>query len=172
MSGELWLRNDWYQPFITPRPGVPASMWNKVSGAFGRGALPIAELTTAFDGGRTAKPTKPILVYGPNEQVVTIVCGMGVTEMAEVEEMVLEAFEQQKKNQAYMADEKRERAGLPPREKVPDMFRQALEDRHLDQKRNPSKYHAPPPPDLGWVKALPEITLNDNDRQEMQAWLR
>lgn len=171
MAGEIWLKNNWAQPFLRPKPGVPSSLWRRVAGAFGRGALPIKDLTAAFDGGRTATPTKPILVYGPNEQVVTIVCGMGVTETAEIEEMVLEAFEHQQKDKSYKIAELREKAGLVPHEEVEARCRQAMEDRLLDERRNPSRYHDPPRPDKSWIRKLPEIRLTDQDREVMQAWM-
>lgn len=171
LAGEIWLKHSSMAPFLTPKPGVPPSLWGRVAGAFGRGALPVADLTAAFEGGRAATPEKPILVYGPNEQVMTIVCGMGMTETAEIEEMVLEAFERQKQEAGYKIAEMREKAGLPPSEKVEDLCRQAMEDRLLDERRNPSKYHARPAPDRSWIKRLPEIRLTDQDREVMQAWM-
>lgn len=171
MSVDIWLPIAKRIPISVPSPNVSPYLMRHLAGAFGRGALPVSEIAQAF-GGRTAMPTKPILVYGPDNRSMTFIVGGGETEAGELQDMAEAVVEQQTQRQKnnYMA-EQRERRGLLPREKVDSAIREGLAAQAEHQRRNPSEYHRPPPTDRSWVKALPEIELTDRDREEAAAWL-
>lgn len=128
--------------------------------AFGRGAVPISEIPAAL-GGRTAMPTAPVEVYGPQGQVMLLVCGFGVTEAAEIEEIAQEAVERQAER-PDLIDDLRYRAGLPDHDQVDGLIRQALLDRAVAQRREPSRF-VRPAPDRSWMNHLPELTLTDDE---------
>ena len=130
-----------------------------MAGAFGRGGIDISEIGHIF-GGRSAKPERPMLVYGPDSRVLTMVVGGGEAEAAELEELALAASEKmvERKKDDYMA-QLREEAGRPPREKVTELVSEALRDHGRDQIANPSNYPKRTPPRRSWVKNLPEIPV-------------
>lgn len=131
----------------------------QVAGAFGRGAIDVNEIGHIY-GGRNAKPTKPILVYGPDSRVLTLIVGAGEAETAELEDLAYAAVEKQTKRlRDDHIGELRERAGLPPREQMPALRAEALRAHGQDKIRNPSKYHPRPKPSRHWIKDLPEIPV-------------
>ena len=159
MSWELLLPMTKRMPlYVVGQEEVPWAMRSYVAGAFGTGAIPISEIGHIY-GGRAAMPVKPIMVYGPSGQVVTLVVGGGETEAAELEELAYENLEaQQVRPMNDRISEYRERMGLPPREKMPALISQALRDHGRDQIANPSKYPKKPKPDKDRYRHLPELT--------------
>ena len=145
--------------FIAGQEEVPWMLRGWVAGAFGHGAIDVTEIGHIY-GGRAAKPAKPILVYGPNSRVLTVVVGGGEAEAAELEELAEAAIEKQvKRNRDDHLAQIREDHGLPRREQVPALISQALRDHGRDKIRNPSKYPVKPKPDRSWIKKLPEIPV-------------
>lgn len=98
-----------------------------------------ADTISAQLGGRAKKPTREILLVGPDGKRPIFLIGAGVTEAAELEEEVHAIYEREAERQraghSYF-DEVREREGLPPRDKVPDLVREALWERAQQHKRN------------------------------------
>lgn len=136
-------------PVVLNAGGVPMSLRGQVSGAVGSDAE-AAEIAYAF--GRDAKPVAPILVYGPDERVLTVVMGNGLTEAAELQDIALEAMEvnrERLKRQGSPVnfDQLREEAGLVPREQYDAAFRDALARRVARHKANPI---TDPPRNVQW----------------------
>jgi hypothetical protein len=70
---------------------------------------------------------------------------MGECEIAELEDIALEAYEKAARTLARCGTtidfaEERDKRGLPPVEKFDELYRQALEDRIHNQKTNPTDY--------------------------------
>lgn len=124
---------------ITPFGVVPMAMAGQLAGA-AVGHQGLADAT--YQLGRTAKPRRPILVYGPDERVKTVIMTDGETEMAELEDVAHAALEKQeaqvkKTGRALDFDERRERGGLVPRNDASAAMRNAIEDRIKKHKANP-----------------------------------
>lgn len=100
-----------------------------------------ADLAAVF-GGRAATPRQNIMLVGPDGRTPILVAGLGVTEVAELEELAQEAFERaedkMKKNGTVIPfDEHRERLGMAESKDFDPLFRQALTDRIKKHKQNP-----------------------------------
>lgn len=126
-------------PVVYNAAGIPLALRGQVSGAV-RNAAEAGEIAYAF--GRDAKPVQPILVYGPDERVVTVIMGNGLTEAAELQDIALEAMEVNRERQRRQGgtvnfDELREEAGLVPRDQYDAAFRDALRRRVAQHKANP-----------------------------------
>lgn len=120
--------------------GVPTTMRRHVSqAATGR--------QEAFDlayrlGGRDARPTAPVLIWGPDNRTPIMIIGDGVTEAAELEDIALEAIDNQaesvKNNGRGMDyDQFREDHGMMRRDEVPAAIKNAIADRIAKHKANP-----------------------------------
>ena len=101
-------------------------------------------------GGRAAKPRQEVVVTGPDGRTPIMICGLGVTEVAEMEDAAHEAYERGQKRLKEQGSvvpfaEYRERRGLPDRTKFDELYRQALADKVADQKRNWRSNPAPDP---------------------------
>jgi len=97
-----------------------------------RGMKQVTEFAHAV--GRSAKPKKPLMVYGPDNYMPICVIGDGVTEAAEMQDLALEAIGRQeesvKRNGRGMDfDGARERAGMVRREDFGEAMRIAFEER-------------------------------------------
>lgn len=127
-------------PVVYNEAGVPLSMRGQVSGA-AHGAAQAADIAYAF--GRDAKPSGPILLYGPDDRVLTVIIGSGKTEASELQDIALEALERNAEREranrgsAVNFDELRQRAGAVPREQYDAAFRDALRRRVAQHKANP-----------------------------------
>ncbi len=96
---------------------------------------------TQMAGGRAARPTKPVVLYGPDNRTPITIVGAGVTEAAELEEIALGAYE---KASARAAEGKgvidfeafRAKKGLPEKRRFNELLRQAIDDRLAYQRRN------------------------------------
>jgi len=126
-------------PVVLNEHGVPLALRGQVSGAV-RGDADARDIAYAF--GRDAKPVQPILVYGPDDRVLTVVMGNGLTEAAELQDMALEVMERNRERQRSQGgtvnfDELREEAGLVPREQYDAAFRDALRRRVARHRANP-----------------------------------
>ena len=118
---------------------LPMDMQGEVSGYL-RGMKEAEDFAHAI--GRTGKPKKPLMVYGPDEYMPILVIGDGVTEAAEMQDLAVEAIGRQaesvKKNGRGMNfDEARQRAGLVRKEDFDVAFRDALQRRVKYLKANP-----------------------------------
>jgi len=110
---------------------VPYDLRGDVSGVM-RGMKQVTEFAHAV--GRSAKPKKPLMVYGPDNYMPICVIGDGVTEAAEMQDLALEAIGRQeesvKRNGRGMDfDGARERAGMVRREDFGEAMRIAFEER-------------------------------------------
>lgn len=108
--------------------------------AFAQARQDLDDLSQRYRG-RADTPAEPIYLYMPDGSQ-TLIVGGGVTEVAELQEMAEAAMEQAEATMARTGravdiDEFRERRGLPPREKVDGMIRQAMADRIARHKANP-----------------------------------
>ena len=118
---------------------VPWDLKGEVSGVM-RGMTQVSEFAHAV--GRTAKPKKPLMVYGPDNYMPICVIGDGVTEAAEMQDLALEAIGRQeeavKRNggRGMNFDDARERAGLMRREDFGVAVAEALAERAAYKKRN------------------------------------
>ena len=127
-------------PVVLNESGVPLSLRGQVSGVV-RGQSEAADIAHAF--GRSARPTEPILLYGRDGRVMTVIIGSGLTEAAELQDIALEAVARNReREQVYGGspinfDELREKAGLVPREEYDAAFREALALRVAAHKANP-----------------------------------
>lgn len=110
---------------------VPYDLRGDVSGVM-RGMAQVKEFAHAV--GRTAKPKKPLMIYGPDNYMPICVIGDGVTEAAEMQDLALEAIgrqeESMKRNGRGMDfDSARERAGMVRREDFGTAMAEAMERR-------------------------------------------
>jgi len=83
-------------------------------------------------GGRAAKPQQEVVVVGPDGRTPILVAGLGVTEVAEIEDVIHEAVERAEKRmkdygQQLPIQEYRERRGMPQADKVPERIYEAFE---------------------------------------------
>lgn len=90
-----------------------------------------ADVLSQIFGGRSATPQQEIVIVGPDGRTPIMVAGLGVTEVSELEETIHEAVERgEERMQSYGTmqpfDEYRERRGMPSREKVDEMTREAM----------------------------------------------
>jgi hypothetical protein len=97
---------------------VPFSMRGEVSGTL-RGMQQAIDFAHAV--GRDKKPTKPLMLYGPDEYMPILVIGDGVTEAAEMSDLAQEAIGRQqeafkKYGRGMDFDDARERRGAIRRE--------------------------------------------------------
>ena len=100
---------------------VPFSMRPDVSGLV-RGMAQAREIAQAM--GRAHKPTKPLMVYGPDDRTPILIMGEGVTEAAEMEDLALEAIGRQEERvkahgRGFDFDSAREKVGAMRREDIP-----------------------------------------------------
>ena len=108
---------------------VPFDLRGEVSGVI-HGMDQAREVAHAF--GRAHKPTKPLMVYGPDNYMPILIIGDGVTEAAEMQDLAEEAIGRQqeavKRNggRGMNFDEARERAGGVRREDFGAAFADAL----------------------------------------------
>jgi hypothetical protein len=99
------------------------------------GALSSVKQVTEFAHavGRTAKPKKPLMLYGPDQYMPIMVIGDGVTEAAEMQDLALEALDRQQESmkrnngRGMDFDAARERAGMVRREDFGQALHDALE---------------------------------------------
>ena len=117
-------------------------------------------------GGRGVKPRQEVVVVGPDGRTPIMLCGLGLTEAAELEEEAHEAYErgqQRLKEQGSVIPfaEYRERRGLPPRERFDELYRQALADKVAEQKRN---WRSNPAPDANkrYVRGSSMVAMPSN----------
>lgn len=94
-------------------------MADKVQGAV-RGHGEVSELSHLL-GGRTTRPTKPIILYGKDERVLTVIITDGDTEAAELEDLAHTTLDRQDRQiqstgRALNFDEAREKHGMVRRE--------------------------------------------------------
>jgi hypothetical protein len=84
--------------------------------------------------GRADKPQQEIVVVGPDGKTPILVAGLGVTEVAELEDTIQEAMERaedriKKEGQVVPTRRFREDRGLPSREESGQRIREALTER-------------------------------------------
>jgi hypothetical protein len=89
----------------------------------------VGDIGRAF--GRGARLEKPIYLYREDGSVI-IIAGLGKAEAAELEDLAQSQLERKPFDFAAA----RERAGLPPKEKFDGLFRDALERKNEQYKRN------------------------------------
>jgi hypothetical protein len=144
--------------FVCEQKEVPWALRGYVAGAFGQGAINVGEIGHIY-GGRNARPTKPLLLYGPRGEM-TIVVGGGEAEAAELEDLAHAALEKQtRRASGDRVAELRERRGLPTREQGRVMMQEALREHGRRQIAHPSNFPKRQKPDRSWVKKLPEIPV-------------
>jgi hypothetical protein len=111
---------------------VPYDLRGEVSGAL-RNMAQVSEFAHAV--GRTAKPKKPLMLFGPDQYMPICVIGDGVTEAAEMQDLALEALDRQqeamKRNggRGMNFDDARERAGMVRREDFQQAWHDAFQRR-------------------------------------------
>lgn len=93
-------------------------------------------------GGRASKPRQPIIIYGPNDQPLTLVVGAGVTETAELEDHVYEQIEAGPVSSEYIA-EYREQHGYGRIEDFETNVKEAISERVKKHLQNPRTDPAP-----------------------------
>ena len=133
---------------------VPAALQGKLSAVL-RSEKEIDDLAHAM-GGRSAKPRKPVMVWGPDDRTVLLIVGDGVAEAAEIEELAHAQLEKAQRNvkkygRAYDFAGARERAGLPEVGEFDNLYRDALRRRRAEHKASPFSDPARQPerPDTG-----------------------
>ena len=119
---------------------IPPSMRGNLTGVL-RNKGDIAEMAYQV-GGRDARPKKPLMIVGPDEKTVMLVVGDGVAEAAELEELAYHQLEKaegevKKHGRAFDFKSARERRGLPQADQFDPLYREALQRRVADHKRNP-----------------------------------
>lgn len=93
-------------------------------------------------GGRHKKPTKDIVITGPDGKTPFVVVADGETEAAELEEIALAMHEHKARRMRQGIsggidfEEIRARRGLPPARAFDALFRQAIADRIARHKQN------------------------------------
>lgn len=127
------------------RMGVPA--YQLLEPEYAQNVLAVAGRAEAKDlayrlGGRAVKPTRELVLVGPDGRTPIVVPGLGVTEAAELEEVAIAAYEKREKlmrqgKPLVDFDELRDREGLPPAKEFDPLFRQALRDRIEKHRRSP-----------------------------------
>lgn len=117
---------------------VPWDLKGEVAGVL-RGMEQVKEFAYAI--GREHKPRKPLMIYGPDNDVPIYVVGDGVTEASEMEDLALAALDKQatqikKTGRAFDFDEARERAGMVRREDFQQAWHDAFEQKAKKMKAN------------------------------------
>ena len=84
--------------------------------------------------GRTEKPRKPLMLYGPDNYTPIVIVGDGVTEAAEMQDLALQAIDKQeaqfkKSGRGLDFDDMRERRGLVRREDFDTALKEAFAER-------------------------------------------
>lgn len=110
---------------------VPFDLRGEVSGAI-RGMKQAKDFAHAV--GRSEKPRKPLLVFGPDERTPILIIGDGVTEAAEMQDLALAAIDKQteqvkKTGRGFDFDEAREKKGFVRREDFGTAMAEAFERR-------------------------------------------
>lgn len=110
---------------------IPYDMKGQLSGHV-RTVKQVEDFAHAF--GRDAKPTKPLMLEGPDSRMPIMVMGLGVTEASEMQDLALEALDKQEENykkygRGYNFEEAREKAGYPRKEDFPQLFSDAMAER-------------------------------------------
>lgn len=110
---------------------VPWDLKGEVCGVM-RGYQQVKDF--AAQVGRTQKPKKPLMLYGPDNYMPIVVIGDGVTEAAEMEDLALAALDKQeaavkKHGRAIDFDDERERRGLVRREDFGTALAEAFAER-------------------------------------------
>lgn len=110
---------------------VPWDLTGQVSGVL-RGMKQAQDFAHAI--GRDRKPTRPLMLYGPDNAMPILVIGDGVTEAAELEDLAIEAIGKQdesvkKYGRGMDFDEARQRAGMARREDFGVLMAEAFERR-------------------------------------------
>lgn len=146
--------------------GNPQGVVNSTRAVVLRNKSDIANLGEIF-GGRNAKPRQEIIVVGPDGRTPIMVVGLGVTEVAELEDVINEgvdrAKEKIKKYGTQMPfEEYRERHGLPRSEDFGTLFAEAVERRINEHKRNPRTNPARKPFDQ-FAKGKSQVTTPNKD---------
>jgi len=77
-------------------------------------------------GGRDKKPSKA-LAYRDRDGNTTLICGLGVTEAAEIQDLAYKLHERQQVSDYESQAQRRERAGLPTREQTINNIRTAMQ---------------------------------------------
>ena len=110
---------------------VPWDLTGEVSGYL-RGRKQVEEF--AYAQGRTEKPRKPLMLYGPDNYTPIVIVGDGVTEAAEMQDLALQAIDKQeaqykKSGRGLDFDDMRERRGLVRREDFDTALKEAFAER-------------------------------------------
>lgn len=92
-------------------------------------------------GGREAKPNKPIVLFAADGSPIVLI-GAGVADAAELQDLAQKALAEaneniRKRGTRFDFAEARERAGLPRSEDFDRLYRDALNQRVAEHKRNP-----------------------------------
>ncbi len=77
-------------------------------------------------GGRSKKPSKA-LAYRDRDGNTTLICGLGIAEAAEIQDMAYRLYEKQRVSDYETQDERRARAGLPTRQQTIENIREAMQ---------------------------------------------
>jgi hypothetical protein len=79
-------------------------------------------------GGRAMRPKQEIVLYGPHGEAI-IIPGLGVTEVAELEELALQVYEREAQRPRSIDFERmRAESGLPSADDFSDRFKEGLRD--------------------------------------------
>lgn len=92
-------------------------------------------------GKRNFKPRDPVVLTRADGETPLMIVGAGETEVAEMEDIAVASWEDDQKRvkkgeKLVTLDQRREDAGLPPKEKFDETFRQSLRDRVKYHKAN------------------------------------
>ena len=117
---------------------VPFDLKGEVSGVI-RGmkqAMDFAHMV-----GRDKKPTKPLMLYGPDNYMPICVIGDGVTEAAEMQDLAVDAIGRQEEKvkkwgRGFDFDDARERAGMVRYEDFGTAMAEAFERKVKEMKAN------------------------------------
>ena len=119
---------------------IPAAMQGQLSAVL-RNKSDIGEMTYAL-GGRDAKPSKPLMIVGPDDHTVLMVVGDGVAETSELQELAYAGLERAERTvkrtgRAFDFEAARANAGRPSAAKFDELYRDALQRRVAQHKANP-----------------------------------
>lgn len=126
-------------PLVMNGEIVPYQMRGHTSGV-ARGHEDIEEYAHAM-GGKDVKPTRPLVVWGPDGTSI-IIMGGGVAEASEIRDVAHDALERaeqrtKKTGRSFDFNSARERERLPRREDVDAMIRDAMRRRAQQHIANP-----------------------------------
>ena len=127
---------------------TPPIDWSGVpKGLKGRCSAVVRSLKEAEDlikwfGDENFCPFLPVLLLVPGAQTAPAISGLGIASAAEIRDIAVAYFEQtledvQKGRSFVNFEEARERRGLPRREEVDAMIRQAMRDRAAKHRASP-----------------------------------